>query len=129
MLTVKGGYGMKKSLPCTDEELSEKYDRYGAMLFRMCIVIFCNRQDAEDAVQETFEKYINKKQPEFNDDEHEKAWFIRVAENQCKDKRRAAAFRLTVNIGDDINMIKHDDHHEEPLVLKKCRTCLRDADR
>lgn len=88
---------MEKRAPCTEEEFSEKYDRYGTMLFRMCMVILGRRQDAEDAVQDTFEKYL-KAGARFRDAEHEKAWFLRVAENCCRDKRRAAFFRRTVSM-------------------------------
>ena len=57
------------------------------MLFKICLVLLCNEADAQDAVQETFCKYwqYNKK---FIDEEHEKAWLIRVVINRCKDMRR-----------------------------------------
>lgn len=38
----------------TEEDLSEKYDRYGNMLFQLSMVLLCNKQDAEDVVQDTF---------------------------------------------------------------------------
>ncbi len=60
---------------------------YGDMLFRICMISLANRQDAEDALQETFLKVL-KKNPDFTDREHEKAWLIRVAVNVCKDIRR-----------------------------------------
>lgn len=88
---------MGKSRPCTEEEFSQKYDQYGKMLFRMCVVILCNRQDAEDVVQDTFAKYLQNR-PDFSSAEHEKAWFLRVAENRCRDKRRAAFFKRTVSL-------------------------------
>lgn len=88
---------MAKSKPYMAEETAQKYDRYGTMLFRMCMVILGNRQDAEDAVQDTFAKYL-KARPEFANSEHEKAWFLRVAENRCRDKRRAAFFWRTVSL-------------------------------
>ena len=70
-----------------EKELAERYDRYGAMLYRLCFVMLCSRQDAEDAVQETFFAYL-RHGPEFTDAEHEKAWFLRVATNKCHDLRR-----------------------------------------
>ena len=69
-------------------ELAERYDKYGAMLYRLCLVMLCSRQDAEDAVQETFFAYLRYR-PEFADTEHEKAWFLRVATNKCHDLRRS----------------------------------------
>lgn len=57
---------------------------YGNMLFRLCLITLGNASDAEDAVQETLIKYLQKA-PEFKDDEHEKAWLITVATNKCRD--------------------------------------------
>ena len=60
---------------------------YGDMLYRLCLVLLKNTQDAEDAVQETLIKYY-RKAPAFASREHEKAWLIRVATNQCHDQLR-----------------------------------------
>lgn len=60
---------------------------YGDMLYRLCYVILKSESDAEDIVQETFIKYIEKKQV-FKDDEHTKAWLITVAKNKCRDMLR-----------------------------------------
>ena len=51
--------------------LAQKFDDYGAMLFRMCMVLLGNQQDAEDAVQDTFVGYW-KTRPDFQSAEHEK---------------------------------------------------------
>lgn len=59
-------------------------ESYGNMLYRICLVSLGNAADAEDAVQDTFLKYIQKA-PAFESGEHEKAWLIRVAVNTCKD--------------------------------------------
>nr|WP_319489135.1 RNA polymerase sigma factor [uncultured Caproiciproducens sp.] len=88
---------MGKQLRHPDDHLSEKYDLYGNMLFKLCMVILCNREDAEDVVQDTFAKYLQKC-PEFHSLEHEKAWFIRVAANGSRDKRRRFFFRKTVSL-------------------------------
>ena len=60
---------------------------YGDMLYRLCLVMLKNKSDAEDAVQETIIKYLEKA-PEFKDSEHEKAWLITVATNKCRDMLR-----------------------------------------
>jgi RNA polymerase sigma-70 factor (ECF subfamily) len=57
---------------------------YGNMLFRLCIIILGNSNDAEDVIQETLIKYIQKA-PAFKNIEHEKAWLITVATNKCRD--------------------------------------------
>lgn len=61
---------------------------YGSMLYRLCVVMLGNESDAEDAVQETIIKYFLKA-PEFENEEHKKAWLIKVAANQCRDMLRS----------------------------------------
>ncbi len=57
---------------------------YGDVLYRLCYVILKSESDAEDVVQETIIKYIEKK-PTLKDYEHTKAWLITVAKNKCRD--------------------------------------------
>ena len=57
---------------------------YGNTLYRLCFVILGNESDAEDAVQETLIRYLQKA-PQFENSDHEKAWLITVATNQCRD--------------------------------------------
>jgi RNA polymerase sigma factor (sigma-70 family) len=70
-----------------DARISGLYGRYGKMLYKISYLLLCNKSDAEDAVQETFVRYM--KNPRmFTGAEHEKAWFIRVARNVCRDRQR-----------------------------------------
>ena len=62
-------------------------EQYGDMLYRLCLVALGSRADAEDAVQDTLLRYLQKA-PVFESREHEKAWLIRVAANRCRDFRR-----------------------------------------
>ncbi|MCM1143890.1 MAG: RNA polymerase sigma factor [Blautia sp.] len=57
---------------------------YSDMLFKICMVILGNEQDAQDAVQDTFCRYMEHL-PGFGSKEHEKAWLIKVATNRCRD--------------------------------------------
>ena len=59
-------------------------EKYGDILYRICYVLLKNSSDAEDTVQETIIKYLEKK-PELMDVEHTKAWLITVAKNKCMD--------------------------------------------
>ncbi len=78
------------SLDRSKNLIATKYDEYGGMLYRLCYLLLGGRSDAEDAVQDTFIRYI-KARPDFDNEGHEKAWFIRVATNVCHDRQR---FRL-----------------------------------
>ncbi len=70
-----------------EKDVREAVIKYSDMLYKICIVILCNEQDVQDAIQDTFCRYLEKK-PDFADEEHEKAWLIRVATNICRDMIR-----------------------------------------
>ena len=63
--------------------LEEMIETYENTLFRAALAILGDAQEAEDAVQETFLRYLEKR-PEFRDRGHEKAWLLKVAANRCK---------------------------------------------
>ena len=53
---------------------------YSDMVYRIAFARAGNKEDADDIYQEVFLRYI-RKAPEFRDEEHAKAWFIKVAVN------------------------------------------------
>lgn len=63
--------------------VKELINNYGNMLYRICLCILCDNEDAEDAVQDTFLKFLTKA-PQFESEEHKKAWLIKVATNISK---------------------------------------------
>ena len=65
----------------------EAVEKYGDMLYRICLVMLKNTADAEDAVQETFIKLVQRPTA-FDSADHEKAWLITVATNKCRDMLR-----------------------------------------
>ena len=69
------------------DEIERIVREYGDMLFRVCFVMLRSESDAEDAVQDTMIKFMQKASA-FDSGEHEKAWLIRVASNRCKDMLR-----------------------------------------
>lgn len=56
---------------------------YENTLYRTALAILGDRAGAEDAVQDTFLRYLEKR-PEFVGENHEKAWLLRVTINACK---------------------------------------------
>lgn len=70
-----------------DESIERILNTYGDRLYRLCLVMLKNEADAEDAVQETILKYLQK-HPKWKDSEHEKAWLLSVATNKCRDMLR-----------------------------------------
>lgn len=57
-------------------------DKYKDMVYKIAYTMTCNIHDSEDVLQDVFFKFI-KTSPNFNDETHEKAWFIRVTINRC----------------------------------------------
>ncbi len=84
---------------------------YGDMLYRISIVMLKNHADSEDAVQETFIKYMLKA-PDFESENHEKAWLITVCTNKCRDILRKQS-RTTVD-GEEIlrNIAADEESHD-----------------
>ncbi|MBR2257090.1 MAG: RNA polymerase sigma factor [Blautia sp.] len=66
-----------------DHNLEQAFSRYYQMLYKISVIMLCNEHDAYDAVQETFVRYLEY-HGDFQDEEHEKAWLIRVNINVCK---------------------------------------------
>lgn len=71
------------------EQVSEIIKRNSNMVYRLAYSMVKTVQDAEDIHQEVFIRYI-RKNPRFESDEHEKAWFIRVTTNLCKNLWKTA---------------------------------------
>jgi len=78
-------------------DFGETYLLYGKMLYRIAMIHLGNKEDAEEAMQETFAKLLYKS-PEFNDQEHMKAWLIRVITNQCKNMSGSIWRRRVVSL-------------------------------
>ena len=84
------------------------YDTYADMLYRVSVSILQNRDDADDAVQNVFCRYLEHA-PSFRDAEHEKAWLIRVTVNQCKDLLRRRKIRAWLPFDELPEMAAPDD--------------------
>lgn len=67
---------------------------YEKTLFRAALAILGDVPEAEDAVQDTFLRYLEKR-PEFRDEGHEKAWLLKVTANGCKSRLRTKKRRPT----------------------------------
>ena len=93
-------------------------EKYSQMLFRICYSILCNKHDAEDALQETFLRYMTKA-PLFNDSEHEKAWLIKVATNISKNMVRFNSRHAVENLDELRHIgISDDDRDIFELIMR-----------
>jgi len=64
------------------------YDRNAARVYRLCLVRLGRREDAEDALQNVFMRWL-RLMPDFESAEHEKAYFLRAAHNECVNIKRS----------------------------------------
>lgn len=78
-------------------EISAALDRYSDTVRRLCMVHLKNMADTEDIFQTVFLKYVLRS-AEFESREHEKAWFIRVTINACRDLLRSFFRSRTVSL-------------------------------
>ena len=69
----------------SQEEVASLYRRHVDMVYQICLMLMENVPDAEDAVQTVFRKVMEYDRP-FRDHEHEKAWLIVTARNECKNQ-------------------------------------------
>ncbi len=67
------------------EELAGLYRRRVGMVYQICLMLLKNVPDAEDACQTVFRKVLEQSEP-FRDPEHERAWLIATARNECRNQ-------------------------------------------
>lgn len=71
----------------SDQELSALYDRYAHVVFRRCVSILGNEEDAHDAVQETFSRVL-RHSDEFRGQASPLTWMYRISTNWCLNQIR-----------------------------------------
>lgn len=79
--------------------VEEVLAKYSDMVYRLAYARTMNQYDAEDITQDVFMKYM-KHQHELTDDEHRKAWLIRVTINTSKSFLTTAWNRKKVSMED-----------------------------
>ena len=94
-------------------EANRAIDRYADLVRRVCMIHLKNHADTEDIFQTVFLKYVTGT-TEFESEEHEKAWFVRVTINACKDLLRSFFRSRTVSLDDLLEQPDQvpEDHRE-----------------
>lgn len=97
----------------SEQEVNAAIDRYADTIRRVCMLYLKNSADTEDVFQTVFLKYLLSDQV-FESQEHEKAWFLRVAVNACKDLRKSFFRSRTVSLEEltDLPAQLPEDHRE-----------------
>ena len=85
-----------------EQETAAAIDRHADMVRRLCLIHLKNQADSEDVFQTVFMKYVLSSAV-FENEEHEKAWFIRVTINACRDLLRSFFRSRTVPLDELID--------------------------
>lgn len=101
---------------------------FGPAVYRLAFSQLQNKADAEDVFQEVFLRYVEKA-PQFQDEEHERAWLLCVTLNCCKDVFRSPFRRHRAQLEEAENLPVWDPEEEQLLerlqkLSKKDRAVL-----
>lgn len=97
----------------SEGEVNYAVDRYADMIRRICFYYLKNGPDTEDVFQTVFLKYMLSDQ-HFDNEEHEKAWLLRVSINACKDQLKSFFRRRTVPLEtiEEMGEAASEEHRE-----------------
>ena len=84
-----------------EAEVCRALHKYADTVRRICTLHLKNRSDVEDVFQEVFLKYALHNNV-WESDDHERAWLIRVAINNCRDILKSF-YRKRVTLFDEID--------------------------
>ncbi|MCI8540947.1 MAG: sigma-70 family RNA polymerase sigma factor [Erysipelotrichaceae bacterium] len=99
----------------SEAEVEQALRNYGDMIRRICFVHLQKEADTEDVFQNVFFKYAVKTAP-FTSDQHEKAWLIRIAINECNSLKRRF-FQRKVELSDDLSTYGEIQSPKHPEVI------------
>lgn len=115
---------LKKSSTNHNEE--DIIRKYSSTVYRIAYSMTSDKADSDDIYQNVFLRYIRKK-PRFNDENHEKAWFIKVTLNCTKSFLTQAWNKRTEALSEDMQY-QEDEKADLDFAIKQlppnCRTIL-----
>lgn len=75
--------------------MEEAIRRHGAAVYRLAWIYMRSPHDADDVFQDVFLRYAEKA-PDFQSEEHRRAWLLRVTINRCRSLYRSAWWKRVV---------------------------------
>lgn len=88
----------------SDEDIRSAMGRHADTVRRLCVVHLKSHADTEDVFQTVFVRYARRDEP-FESPEHERAWFVRVTINACRDLLRSPFRRRTVPLDEVLEVV------------------------
>lgn len=113
----------KRYADCAFDEAVEKY---ASVVLSTCLVYLKNLPDAEDCTQETFLKLYTKS-PSLHDENHLRAWLLRVALNECRHLVRDRRFHLPLEAAENLSISSPEDKQDISLLLMELPTKYREV--
>lgn len=80
--------------------LSSVMERHGDAVYKLALYRLQNLEDAEDVYQDTFLRLLQEPRAPEWEDEHLKAWLLKVTINRCIDMHRYQIVHSTVSLED-----------------------------
>ena len=93
--------------------ISSVVEKYSDMVYRTAYHALCDRHYAEDITQEVFIRLMQSL-PDFESEEHEKAWLLRVTLNMCKTYNRKVYSHPEVELTD--NLMPQESFDGSPVL-------------
>lgn len=112
----------------SEEEVNRAIERYADTVRRLCVIHLKNHADTEDIFQDVFLKYVLSS-VSFESEEHERAWFIRVTINACRDLLRRFFRSRVVSIDEIAEQAapENEDHREVIEAVQSLPERYRDV--
>lgn len=99
-------------------ELCEKnIYKYSDTVYRLAYALVKNRHDADDIHQEVFVRYITN-HVQFKNGEHERAWFLRVTINCCKNYWKRAWVKRVIPLTEEENLVAESAGEKYPELIE-----------
>lgn len=101
------------------QELTEHIQRYSGLVYRIAFCYLKNQADADDIMQDVFLALYTYDKG-FRDDEHIKAWLIRVTTNKCKNLLNSLRYRMSLPIeaAENISAEQGAQNDIMPIILR-----------
>ena len=109
-----------------DKYLEEIINKYSNMVYRLALVRTKTKENSEDVYQEVFLR-LAKKLPQFENEEHEKAWLIKVTINCSKNILNSKFLKNTAELKEEIafeTKERHEIYYAVQELPLKYRTII-----
>lgn len=112
----------------SEQEVVRAMEQHADTVRRLCMIHLKNHADTEDIFQTVFLKYVLSSTV-FESEEHERAWFIRVTLNACRDLLKSFFRSRTVPLEslEPIPARLSQDHREVLEAVMALPEACRDA--